>query len=208
MSFLLTMNTGTLQDCGFSPLFYFLYTHDNVARHSSNAIFKFASNNSTVGWILVKKSRGPRGILIIWSNGARTTILVSIFARPSADCWLQEVKAEDHEPVFITRMLVEKFLGPVHRCNHKLSSSTSLLPRTFEEIWHITNFERSTREHTHWLHMAWFNNLNAQEWKKLQKKVGIAWSITGTDRQTIKAIHTTCCLKMAANIINSSHQPD
>jgi len=38
----LTLNTGSLQGCVLSPILYSLYTHNSVARSSSNTIVKFA----------------------------------------------------------------------------------------------------------------------------------------------------------------------
>jgi len=40
----LTLNTGSPQVCALSPILYSLYTHDCVARSSSNTIVKFADD--------------------------------------------------------------------------------------------------------------------------------------------------------------------
>lgn len=53
--------------------------------------------------------------------------------------------------------------------------------------------------------VAWFRNLNTQEWSRLLRMVDIALTITGTDLPTIKGIYRKCCLKKAANIIIDSH---
>ena len=47
----LTLNTGSPQGCVLSPLLYSLYTHDCVARYSSNSIVKFADDTVVVGLI-------------------------------------------------------------------------------------------------------------------------------------------------------------
>ncbi|KAJ8353266.1 hypothetical protein SKAU_G00208330 [Synaphobranchus kaupii] len=47
----LTLNTGSPQGCVLSPLLYSLYTHDCVARFSSNTIIKFADDTVVVGLI-------------------------------------------------------------------------------------------------------------------------------------------------------------
>jgi hypothetical protein len=42
----LILNTGAPHWCVRSPLLYFLFTHDCMARHDSNTIIKFADDNS------------------------------------------------------------------------------------------------------------------------------------------------------------------
>ena len=46
----LILNTGAPQG-GVSPLLYFLFTHDCMARHDSNTIIKFADDTTVVGLI-------------------------------------------------------------------------------------------------------------------------------------------------------------
>ncbi|KAI4886293.1 hypothetical protein NFI96_002282 [Prochilodus magdalenae] len=47
----LTLSTGAPQGCVLSPLLYSLFTHDCVARHTSNIIFKFADDTTILGLI-------------------------------------------------------------------------------------------------------------------------------------------------------------
>ena len=47
----LILNTGSPQGCVLSLLLYSLYTHDCVARSSSNSIVKFADDTIVVGLI-------------------------------------------------------------------------------------------------------------------------------------------------------------
>jgi len=47
----LTLNTGSHQGCVLSPLLYSRYTHDCLARFSSNTIVKFADDTVVVGLI-------------------------------------------------------------------------------------------------------------------------------------------------------------
>ncbi|KAI4874755.1 hypothetical protein NFI96_005252 [Prochilodus magdalenae] len=47
----LTLSTGAPQGCVLSPLLYSLFTHDCVARHTSNTIFKFADDTTILGLI-------------------------------------------------------------------------------------------------------------------------------------------------------------
>ncbi|KAI4895176.1 hypothetical protein NFI96_005326 [Prochilodus magdalenae] len=50
-SFTLTLSTGAPQGSVLSPLLYSLFTHDCVARHTSNTIFKFADDTTILGLI-------------------------------------------------------------------------------------------------------------------------------------------------------------
>ncbi|KAI4902291.1 hypothetical protein NFI96_034704, partial [Prochilodus magdalenae] len=50
-SSMLTLSTGAPQGCVLSPLLYSLFTHDCVARHTSNTIFKFADDPTILGLI-------------------------------------------------------------------------------------------------------------------------------------------------------------
>ena len=44
----LMLNTGAPQECVLSPLLYFLFTHDCVAKHDSNTLIKFADDTTVV----------------------------------------------------------------------------------------------------------------------------------------------------------------
>jgi hypothetical protein len=50
-STMLIFNTGAPQGCVLSPLLYFLFTHDCVAKHDSNTIIKFADDTTVIGLI-------------------------------------------------------------------------------------------------------------------------------------------------------------
>ena len=45
------LNTGAPQGCVLSPLLYSLFTHDCLAKHTSNSIIKFADDTTAVGLI-------------------------------------------------------------------------------------------------------------------------------------------------------------
>ncbi|KAI4905904.1 hypothetical protein NFI96_008777, partial [Prochilodus magdalenae] len=47
----LTLSTGAPQGCVLSSLLYYPFTHDCVARHTSNIIFKFADDTTNLGLI-------------------------------------------------------------------------------------------------------------------------------------------------------------
>jgi len=69
----LTLNTGSPQGCVLSPLLYSLYTHDFVARFSSNTIVKFADDIVVVGLISGNDQKAYIEEVANLSLGARTT---------------------------------------------------------------------------------------------------------------------------------------
>jgi gmma-aminobutyric acid receptor subunit gamma/cGMP-dependent protein kinase 2 len=47
----LILNTGAPQGCVLSTLLYSLFTHDQLSKHDSNTIIKFADDTTVVGLI-------------------------------------------------------------------------------------------------------------------------------------------------------------
>ncbi|XP_055517489.1 uncharacterized protein LOC129712782 isoform X2 [Leucoraja erinacea] len=132
-----------------------------------------------------------------------------------------------HSPVYINRSMMErvksfKFLGmhisedlswsenidAIIKKTHQRLRFLRRLRRVALSRRTLSNFYRYTVESmlTSCI-VAWFGNLSAQEWKRLQKVVNTAQSIIGSDLPSIEGIYRSSCLKKAGSIIKDPHHP-
>jgi gmma-aminobutyric acid receptor subunit gamma/cGMP-dependent protein kinase 2 len=80
----LTLNTGAPKGCVLSPLLCSLFTHDCVAKHTSNSIIKFADDTTVIGLITNNDDtcyREEVRALGVWCQDQQNK---------GADCGLQE----------------------------------------------------------------------------------------------------------------------
>lgn len=92
-------------------------------------------------------------------------------------------------------------LSLVHWCNHKASSSTTVLPWKIEDICYVNIYSIAGPQIEIALTgciAAWFRKSNAQEWR-LQSAVDTAWIITGTNIPNVKRIFWRRCLKKGSH---------
>lgn len=74
----LTLNTGTPHSSALSPLLYSLFTHDCVARCSSDRIIQFAEDTTVVG-LTTHDNEAAYKEEVRQNKGARTTTSLSQF---------------------------------------------------------------------------------------------------------------------------------
>lgn len=98
-----------------SPLLYSIYTRDCTARHSSNAIIKFADDTTVIGLITDNNTRDYMDevmALSTWCQGNNLELNVE----KTKELTLDFRKRAEHVPITINRAAVERvssfrFLG-------------------------------------------------------------------------------------------------
>ncbi|KAI4895073.1 hypothetical protein NFI96_006521 [Prochilodus magdalenae] len=140
----LTLSTGAPQGCVLSPLLYFLFTHDCVARHTSNTIFKFADDATVLGLITDGDETAYReevSALSEWCYHNNLSLNISNTKEMIMD--YRKLQRDGHSPLYINGAEVERvssvrFLG-VHL--------------TDDLTWslHINKVVRSGRQHLFFL---------------------------------------------------------
>ena len=113
----LTLSTGAPQGCVLSPLLYSLFTHDCVARHTSNTIFKFADDTTILGLITDGDETAYRdevSALSEWCYHNNLSLNISKTKEVIVD--YRKLQRGGHSPLYINGAEVERvssvrFLG-------------------------------------------------------------------------------------------------
>uniref|UniRef100_A0A4W5R298 Reverse transcriptase domain-containing protein n=1 Tax=Hucho hucho TaxID=62062 RepID=A0A4W5R298_9TELE len=218
----LILNTGAPQGCVLSPLLYSLFTHDCMAKHTSNSIIKFADDTTVVGLITNNDETAYREevrALGVWCQENNLSLNVD-------DCGLQET-AEGPPPYPRQRDSSGeggKFLVPRRTHHGKLKWSThtdSVVKKAQQRLFNLrrlkkfglspktlTNFYRCTIESIlSGCITAWYGNCSAHNRKALQRVVRTAQRITGGKLPALQDTYTTRCHRKAKKIIKDNNHP-
>ena len=100
-------NTGAPQECVLSPLLYFLFTHDCVAKHDSNTIIKFSDDTTVVGLITDNDETAYREEvrdLAMWCQDNNLSLNVIKTKEMIVD---YRKRRTEHAPILIDEAVVE-----------------------------------------------------------------------------------------------------
>ena len=92
-----------------SPLLYFLFTHDCMARHDSNTIIKFADDTTVVGLITDNDESAYREEvrdLARWGQNINLSLNITKTKEMIMD---YRKRRTEHTPILIDGAVVEKF---------------------------------------------------------------------------------------------------
>jgi hypothetical protein len=172
---MLIFNKGAPQGCVLSHLLYSLFTHDCIARHDSNTIFKLADDITVVGLITDNDETAYRE-KVRDLNVIKTKEMILDYRK----------RRTEHAPILIDVAAVERvesfrFLG-VH-INKKLSWSkhTKTVKRALQSLFRLKRLnifgmgpqilkKLFTIESTGCI-TAWYGNCSASNSKALQRVV-------------------------------------
>ena len=223
----LTLSTGAPQGCVLSPLLYSLFTHDCVARHTSNTIFKFADDTTILGLITDGDETAYRdevSALSEWCYHNNLSLNISKTKEMIVD--YRKLQRGGHSPLYINGAEVERvssvrFLG-VHLTDdltwslHTNKAVRSARQRLFflrrlrkfglpPDI--LTNFYRCTIESILTACITvWYGSCTAYDRKALKRVVRTAESIIGSKLPDLQDIYRSRCLRKIQKIrLDCSH---
>ncbi|KAL7831607.1 hypothetical protein AOLI_G00291550 [Acnodon oligacanthus] len=221
----LTLSTGAPQGCVLSPLLYSLYTHDYVAKHTSNIIFKFADDTTILGLINDGDETAYRdevSTLSEWCHDNNLCLNISKTKKMIVD--YRKLQRGGHSPQYINGAEVErvssvKFLGVQltddltwsHHSNTIVRSARQCLfflrrLRTVGLI--LTNFYRCTIVTilTGCI-TVWYSSCTACDPKALRGVVRTAEAIIGNRLPALQDIYQSRCLRKIRKIQSDSSHP-
>ena len=224
----LTLSTGAPQGCVLSPLLYSLYTHDCVAKHTSNIIFKFADDTTILGLITDGDETAYRdevSALSEWSHDSNLCLNISKTKEMIVD--YRKLQRGGHSPLFINGAEVErvssvKFLGVHLTDDLTWSLHTNTIVRSARQRLFflrrlrkfglppqiLTNFYRCTIESflTGCI-TVWYSSYTACDRKALKGVVRTAEAIIGNKLPALQDIYQSRCLRKTKKIRSDSSHP-
>ena len=225
----LILNTGSPQGCVLSPLLYSLYTHDCVARFSSNSIIKFADDTVVVGLISENNEKAyleEVADLSLWCQD--NSLLVNVTKTKELIVDFRRAQQPTHTPLMMNGTTVErvsshKYLG-VHITEDLTWSShtDTLVRKARQRLYHLRQLKRfrvSLRILQSFYSgavesiltgniTAWFGNSSAQDRRALQRVVRSAERTTGTTLPSLQDLYTRRCRTRARRIMKDPHHPN
>ncbi|XP_051517576.1 uncharacterized protein LOC127419842 [Myxocyprinus asiaticus] len=205
----------------------YLYSHDCVATHCSNAIIKFADDTTVVGLITDNDETAYREevhTLTHWCqehnlslNVSKTKELVVDFRR----------KDREHSPITINGAPVERVSSFKFLCVHITEELTwsvhteVVVKKAHQHLFFLRRLRKfgMNRHILTWFYTctvesiltgcisAWYGNSTAHNRKALQRVVRTAKHIIGGELPSLQEIYTRRCVKKARRIIRDSSHP-
>ncbi|KAI4894750.1 hypothetical protein NFI96_033825, partial [Prochilodus magdalenae] len=216
----LTLSTGAPQGCVLSPLLYSLFTHDCVARQTTNVIFKFA-DSTILGHITDGDEtvyRKEVSTLSEWCYHNNLSLNISKTKEMMVD--YRKLQRGGHSPLYINGAEVEmvssvKFLGVHLTYDLTWSLHTNKVLRSARERLFflrrlrkfglppdiLTNFYRCTIESILTACITvWYGNCTAYDHKTLKRVVRTAESIIGSKLPDLQDFYRSRCLRKIQKI--------
>ena len=210
---------GATSGCVLSPLLYFLFTHDCMARHDSNT--KFSDDTTVVGLMANNDETAYREEirdLAVWCQDNNLSLIVVKTKEMIVE---YRKRRTEHVPILIDRAVVVqvesfKFLG-VHITN-KLSWSKhtkTVVKRARQSIFPLRRLKRygmgpqilktfyscTIESILTGCITAWYGNCSASDCTKPQRVVCTAQYLTGAKLPAIQDLYTRLCPRKALKIV-------